>query len=149
MELNLPVTYRGLLIYYLRARSLPGFFAGPSSQFAVWVGPFSLPASWICELASALESHEEAPQAGLQMHGRLVTGSATPTCLPCIPGLQESGRLGSGRVSSRETSAGKAQDPRLARASPARPPGAQGGAGRAAQGPGRETQPLGEVGVTP
>lgn len=81
MELNLPVTYRGLLIYYLRARSLPGFFAGPSSQFAVWVGPFSLPASWICELASALESHEEAPQAGLQMHGRLVTGSATPTCL--------------------------------------------------------------------
>lgn len=66
LELNLPVTYRGLLIYYLWARSLRGFFAGLSSQFAVWVGPFSLPASWFCELASALESHEEAPQAGLQ-----------------------------------------------------------------------------------
>lgn len=82
-----------------------------------------------------------------RMYSRLVMESATPTCLLCIPGLQESGPLRAGEQQGDLGWESSGPAPRWG--SPARPPEAQGGAQRAAQGPGRETQPLGEVGVTP
>lgn len=82
------------------------------------LGPFSLPASWFCELRSALENHaDKSHRPVCKAHGRLITGSVAPTIF-CAFRVYRS-RVGSGRVSSRETSAGKAQDGRLAQGSPA------------------------------